>query len=101
MLYCFNFRENGLSEICVLIEDAKDAKIGQLEEEKSDLSRSLLKKIPECPVNIKIYFTKYPFNILFVIARSVLNSSRKTSPSSAVWLDIISVDPARPRRPSR
>ena len=57
MLYCFNFRENGLSEICVLIEDAKDAKIGQLQVEKTDLSRSLLEKIPKCPVNIKPYFT--------------------------------------------
>ena len=103
--YCFNFREKGFSEICDLIEEAKDAKIchlelensdqdtrigqlelensdqdtkiGQLEvensdkdakirqlaEEESELSRSLLEKIPECPVNIKLYFTlsdKFP-----------------------------------------
>ena len=35
----------------------KDTKILMLEEEKSKLSRSLLEKIPECPVNIKLYFT--------------------------------------------
>ena len=55
-LFCFTFRENGVSEICDLLEEAKDARIGQLEEEKSELRRSLLEKIPECPVNIKLDF---------------------------------------------
>ena len=49
-------REGGLSEICDQLEDAKDAR---MEEEKSELSKSLLEKIPECPVNIKLYFTVY------------------------------------------
>ena len=55
MNYCFTFRENGLSDICDLIEEAKDARV---HEERSELSRSLLKKIPECPVNIKLYSSK-------------------------------------------
>ena len=66
--YCFIFREKGFSEVCNLIEAAKDAKIRllevknsnqdarihQLEEEKSDLTNSLLRKIPECPVINKL-----------------------------------------------
>ena len=56
-----DFREGGHYDICDLIEETKDtrsnAKIRQLAEEKSDLSRSFLEKIPECPVNIKLYFT--------------------------------------------
>ena len=49
----------GLSDICDLIDDVKDDKIGQLKEEKSQLeekTRQLLEKIPECPVNTKLYF---------------------------------------------
>ena len=60
MNYCFTFRENRLSDICDLIEEAKDARV---HEERSELSRSLLKKIPECPVNMKLYVTlsdKFP-----------------------------------------
>ena len=52
--YCFNLRENGLSDICDLLEEAKDARME--EEKKSELRRSLLDKIPECPVNIKLDF---------------------------------------------
>jgi len=54
-------REKGLSDICDLIDDVKDARIGQLKEEKCQLqeeksqlqeekTRQLLEKIPECPV---------------------------------------------------
>ena len=78
MKYCFNFREEGLSEVCDLIEEAKDVR---MDEEKSELSRSFLKKIeeleeenteltidqlekiPECPVNI--LFTN-SLNALFI-----------------------------------
>ena len=53
-----------MSEICDLIDEAKDARIRQLEEEKrTELNTSLLKKIPECPVNMKLYVTlsdKFP-----------------------------------------
>ena len=67
--YCFYFRENGLSEICDLIEDLKDAKIGQLEVDNSDQEAKIgqlevekaeeKEKIPECPVNIKLYFLTF------------------------------------------
>ena len=50
MNYCSNFREKGLADICDLIEDAKDAR---MEEEKA---QQLLKKIPECPVSMKLAF---------------------------------------------
>ena len=49
MIYSFNIRENGLSEVCDLLGDAKDARIAQLEAEKSCL-------IPECRVSIKLCF---------------------------------------------
>ena len=35
MNFCFNFKEIGLSEVCDLLGDAKNARIGQLEMEKS------------------------------------------------------------------
>ena len=35
----------------------QEARIDQLDVERITLSRSFLKKIPECPVNIKLYFT--------------------------------------------
>ena len=41
----------------------QEARIDQLKVERTNLSRSFLKKIPECPVNIKLYFTlsdKFP-----------------------------------------
>ena len=59
MNYCCNFREKGLSDICDLIDDVKDDKIGQLKEEKFQLeekTRQLLEKIPECPVSTWLYF---------------------------------------------
>ena len=77
----------------------QDAKILQLEEEKSNLSNSLLEKIPECRVNNHLYSQTPASNVLFV--RFVLKGSRRIFRSSAAWLVIISVDPARPRRPSR
>ena len=52
-----------MSEICDLIDEAKDARICQLEEKRTELTTSLLKKIPECPVNMKLYVTlsdKFP-----------------------------------------
>ena len=52
-----------MSEICDLIDEAKDARIRQLEEKRTELTTSLLKKIPECPVNMKLYVTlsdKFP-----------------------------------------
>ena len=64
-----NFRESGLSDICDLLEDVKDARMGQLEMEKSDLSRSLLEKKPECPVNIKsftLHFKQIPSMFYFL-----------------------------------
>ena len=58
----FNDREKGLLEFVDLISDALNAKIKQLEEEKAEeLSSSLLEKIPECPVNIKLCFKKSMF----------------------------------------
>ena len=36
------------------LEVEKDARIRQLEVEKTELSRRLLEKIPECPVNTKL-----------------------------------------------
>ena len=54
MIYCLNFREKGLSEVCDLIEEAKDAR---MDEEKSEVRRNFLRKIPECLVNIKLYRT--------------------------------------------
>ena len=90
-----------------LLCEAMEAKIehlekknSQLEEEKkSQLSQSLLEKIPECPVNshLRSQLQTNHFNALFL--RSVLSSSRRTSPSSAAWPDITSVEAAR--RPSR
>jgi len=60
-------REGGLSEICDLIEEAKDArsdaKIRQLAEEKAELSRSLLEKIPECPVCLERFQKDRPIFI--------------------------------------
>ena len=123
-------REKGLVEVVVLLCEAMEAKIEQLEgeksemeeeksqleekksrleteksqfqeEKKSQLSKSLLEKIPECSVNSHLRSqlqTNY-FNAFFL--RSVLSSSRRTGPSTAVWPDITSVDPASLRRPSR
>ena len=62
------FREKGLADICDLIDDVKDARIGRLKAETSvqdarisqleeQKSLSLLEKIPECPVIMKFYFT--------------------------------------------
>ena len=64
----FNFREKGFPEVIEEICDAMNAKNVQLEEEKAEeLSNSLQEKIPECPVNIKLYFKKCPpINVLFV-----------------------------------
>ena len=113
MILIFSFREKGLTKVCDLIFDVmearmvqmevektdQEARIGQLEEEKTDLSNSLLEKIPECRVNSKIFYQTPTINILLV--RFVLKGSRRIFRSSAVWLVIISVDPARPARPSR
>ena len=64
MNYCFDFREKGLAGLCDLIDDVKDARIGQLQEEKT---QQLLEKIPECPVYIKLHFAdKFPSNVSFV-----------------------------------
>ena len=61
-----NFREKGFPEVIEEICDAMNAKNVELEEEKAEqLSNSLLEKIPECPVNIQFYFTKYPPIYLF------------------------------------
>ena len=79
-----------------LISDVLSTKIEQLQQEKNSI---LKEKIPECPVNIALSSLKSPQCFIFVIVRSVLRSSRKTSPSSAVSLDITSVAAARPRRP--
>ena len=95
--YCFNFRENGLSEICDQLEEAKDARME--EEKKSELRRSLLEKIPECPVNIKLDFHTKSLNVLFL--RFVLTNSRRIARSTAASLVITSVGPARPTSPSR
>ena len=61
-----NFSEKGLGEVVDLISDALNAKIDQLEKERSglkaridkveeekaeELSRNMQEKIPECPVN--------------------------------------------------
>ena len=96
MNFCFTFRENRLSDICDLIEEAKDARV---EEERSELSSSLLKKIPECPVNIKLDFHTKSLNVLFL--RFVLTNSRRIARSTAASLVITSVGPARPTSPSR
>ena len=56
-----NFREKGFPEVIEEICDAMNAKNVQLEEEKAEeLSSSLLEKIPECPVTIKLHLTKCP-----------------------------------------
>ena len=63
-----DFSEKGLPDVVDLICDAmstkieqQNARINQVEEEKAEeLSSSLLEKIPECPVNIKLHFTKCP-----------------------------------------
>ena len=76
--FCFYFRENGLSDICDLLEEAKDARME--EEKKSELRRSLLEKIPECPVNIKFYFAisgKFP---QCFISQVCLNQFQKDRP---------------------
>ena len=78
-----------------------EARIEELEEENIELTIDQLEKIPKCPVTIKLHFTlsdKFPQCLIF---RFVLSSSRRASTSSAAWLDITSVDPARPRRQSR
>ena len=87
----FNVREKGLREVVDLISDALIAKIEQLEEERSglnaridkveeekaeELSRKMLEKIPECPVNIKLYFEKCP-PLICLIVRFVLKCSRR------------------------
>ena len=77
----------------------QEARIDQLEEEKTELIINTLEKIPECPVIIHLYF---PFrqtdsvNVSFL--RFVSTSSRKIVPSTAAPLVITSVEPARPRR---
>ena len=79
----------------------QEARIEELEEENIELTIDQLEKIPKCPVTIKLHFTlsdKFPQCLIF---RFVLSSSRRASTSSAAWLDITSVDPARPRRQSR
>ena len=100
-----DFSEKGLPDVVDLLCEAMSTKIEQLnaridqvEEEKAS---SLLEKIPECPVNIQFYFTKYPSMFYLLLLRFVLKSSRRTSPSSAARLDTLSVEPARPTRPSR
>ena len=92
------FREKGLPEVVDLLCDAMCARIELLEEEKAGLSNSVLEKIPECPVNVKVYLgiARYVF-----FARFVLRSIRGTNPFSAAWQDTISVDPVGPTRPSR
>ena len=82
--FLLNRREKGFPELIELICDALSAKNEQLQEEKTQLqgektqlqeektqlqeektqlNNSILEKIPECPVNIKLYFTlsdKFP-----------------------------------------
>ena len=73
----------------------QEARIDQLELEKTKLTTNLLEKIPECPVNIKLYFTlsdKF-LNVLFL--RFVLSSSRRTVLSTAAPSVTTSVDLAR------
>ena len=81
----FELREKGLPEMIELISDALNTKIEQLQEEKAEeLSRNMLEKIPECPVNINLCFKKCtPINVLFVIVRFVLRSLRRINRSSA------------------
>ena len=72
-----------------------NARVDKVEEEKYKLNSSIQEKIPECPVNIKLYFTlsdKF-LNVLFL--RFVLSSSRRTVLSTAAPLVTTSVDLAR------
>ena len=91
-----------MSEICDLIDEAKDARIRQLEEEKrTELNTSLLKKIPECPVNMKLYVTLQTNSFRVIFPRFVSISSSRISRSTTASSAITSVDPARTARPSR
>ena len=111
----FNSRERGLAEVVDLLFESMEVEIDQLkkknsqleeeksqmvEEKESQLSQSLLEKIPNCPVNSHLRSQRQTNQNAFFL-RSVLSSSRRTGPSTAVWPDITSVDPARLRRPSR
>ena len=105
MNYCLNFREKGLSGVCDLIEETMAARIDQLEvensdlvDEKADLRRSQLEKIPKCPVNITLHFDS---NSHAFFPRCVLISSRRISRSTAALPAIISVEPAWLPRGSR
>ena len=46
----------GLSGVLRLLFDVLKAKISQVEEKKSQMNSSILQKIPECPVNINLYY---------------------------------------------
>ena len=55
-------RGDDLRKVCDLISKATDARIARLEaridkleEKMTELNTSMLEKIPECPVNIKLF----------------------------------------------
>ena len=79
----------------------QEARIDQLELEKTELTTNLLEKIPECPVNIKLYFTLSDKFLNALFPRFVSISSRRISRSSAASLVTTSVDPARTTGTSR
>ena len=61
--YSLILRGDDLRKVCDLISKATDARIARLEdridkleeEKMTELNTSILEKIPECPVNIKLF----------------------------------------------
>ena len=61
--YSLILRGDDLRKVCDLISKATDARIARLEdridkleeEKMTELNTSMLEKIPECPVNIKLF----------------------------------------------
>ena len=101
------FREKGLADICDLIDDVKDARIGRLEAETSvqdarisqleeQKSLSLLEINPGVSGNYEVLLYFYRLFLSTMIARFVLTSSGRIFRSSAVSWVITSVDPAGP-----
>ena len=101
----YNSRERGLAEVVDLLCKSMEVEIDQLEKKNSQLeeekAQSILEKIPECPVITQLHAQRNTNVSDGLFLRFVWNSSRRTGPSSAVWPDITSVEPARLRRPSR
>ena len=75
----------------------QQARIEELEEENTELTIDQVENIPECPVNIKLYFTVLDKSLDALFPRFVSISSRRTVRSTAAPWVTTSVESARSR----